>query len=73
MSFSCEPSYPRRGIRVLLGRHVGEKSASEGLVFAAMQSGGWYGGRGAVFPAESCMVQTEQTQIPAKPRMVCLE
>ena len=49
---------------------MGETSPSEGLVFPAMRSGRWYNGRGAIFPVESCVMQTKQTQIPAKPRMV---
>lgn len=49
---------------------MGEMPTREGLVFPALQSGGGYSGRGAVFPVESC---TKQTQIPAKPRVVSLE
>lgn len=59
----------RHGIHVWLGRHVAEVSR-ETLLFPAMQSGGRYSGRGALFPVESC---TKQTQIPAKSRMVYLE
>lgn len=52
---------------------MGEMLTSEGLVFPNMRSGGWYSGRGAIFPIESCIVQIKQTQIPSKPRIVYLE
>lgn len=69
-----------RGVGASLVGHciqdVGSVSCWEGVwgrcrqvkdSFPAVQSGGWYSGRGAIFPVESCVVQTKQTQIPASP------
>lgn len=67
-SFSGQPRHPARGIPGAGGVWGGV--TREGLGFPAVQSGGGYTGRGAVFPVESC---TKQTQIPAKPRMVYSE